>query len=170
MLGRSLTSLVEGSCRPRPKLVGQRPLGSVRQAQILFDRFHIVKHLNEAVDELRRGEVRRLTGKEKVAFGRTRWLLLKNSWNLTADQHERLSTLVRWNTPIVRAWYLKEAFNCSGSIASRCRPRPTGEMDAFRHPFTGGGPLKKFVRMSALIWRAFSPGTKLRLSNGAWKE
>jgi len=33
------------------------------QAEILFDRFHIVKHLQEAVDEVRRSEVRRLTGK-----------------------------------------------------------------------------------------------------------
>jgi hypothetical protein len=31
--------------------------------------------------------------------------LLKNPWNLTSDQKERLSTLVRWNTPIVRAYY-----------------------------------------------------------------
>ena len=38
------------------------------KAQILFDRFHIVKHLNEAVEEVRRSEVRRLSQKEKVPF------------------------------------------------------------------------------------------------------
>src|SRR5439155_17838053 len=81
-----------------------------RNAQILFDRFHIVKHLNEAVEEVRRSEMRRLTKQEKVPFKRSRWLLLKNPWNLTSDQKERLSTLVRWNTPIVRAYYLKESF------------------------------------------------------------
>ena len=79
-------------------------------AHILFDRFHIVKHLNEAVEEVRRSEMRRLSAKQKVPFKRSRWLLLKNPWNLTSDQKERLSTLVRWNTPIVRAYYLKEAF------------------------------------------------------------
>src|ERR1700736_4645770 len=52
------------------------------QAQILFDRFHIVKHLNEAVDQVRRAEMQRLTKKEKVLFKRSRWLLLKNPWNL----------------------------------------------------------------------------------------
>ena len=36
------------------------------QAQILFDRLHIVKHLNDAVDEVRRSEMRRLSQKEKV--------------------------------------------------------------------------------------------------------
>ncbi len=44
----------------------------------------------------------------KATFKGTRWLLLKNPWNLKPDQRERLSTLVRWNTPLVRAWYLKE--------------------------------------------------------------
>jgi len=34
-------------------------------AQILFDRFHIVKHLNEAVDEARRGLWRQLTTQER---------------------------------------------------------------------------------------------------------
>src|SRR4029434_680695 len=58
-------------------------------AQILFDRFHIVKHLNEAVEEVRRSEMRRLSRKEKVAFKRSRWLLLKNPWNLSNDQKER---------------------------------------------------------------------------------
>ena len=56
------------------------------QAQILFDRFHIVKHLQEAVDEVRRSEMRRLMGREKVTFKSTRWLLLKNPWNLTGEQ------------------------------------------------------------------------------------
>jgi transposase len=73
------------------------------KAQILFDRFHIVKHLNEVVEEVRRSEMRRLSQKEKVAFKRSRWLLLKNPWNLSDDQKERLSTLVQWNTPL-GAW------------------------------------------------------------------
>jgi transposase len=80
------------------------------KAQILFDRFHIVKHLNEAVEQVRRSEMRRLSVKEKVAFKRSRWLVLKNPWNLSNDQKERLSTLVRWHTPIVRGYYLEEAF------------------------------------------------------------
>jgi transposase len=70
------------------------------QAQLLFDRFHIVKHLNEAVDTVRRQLWRSVTSKQKVAVKGTRWLLLKNPWNLNDEQKERLSTLVRWNTPL----------------------------------------------------------------------
>jgi len=67
--------------------------------------------------------MRRLSAKEKVVFKRSRWLLLKHPWNLTGDQKERLSTMVRWNTPIVRAYYLKEAFNCSGITSSPNEPK-----------------------------------------------
>ena len=70
----------------------------------------IQQHRNEAVEEVRRSEMQRLSKKEKVGCKRRRWLLLKNPWNLNADQKECLSTLVRWNAPIVRACYLQEAF------------------------------------------------------------
>ena len=79
-------------------------------AQILFDRFHVVQHLNRAVDEVRRSEMRRLSRRERVAFKKTRYLLLKNPWNLSRSEQDRLSTIVRWNTPILRAYYLKESF------------------------------------------------------------
>jgi len=79
-------------------------IGTVHDArEHLFDWFHIVKHLNEAVEEVRRSEMRRLSPKERVGFKRSRWLLLKNPWNLNPDQKERLPTSVRWNEPMVRA-------------------------------------------------------------------
>jgi len=84
---------------PYAKLVGEHAVN----AKLLFDRFHIVKHLNEAVDAGRRELWRQLTSKVRVTFKGIRWLLLKNPWNLNTSQKERLSTLVRWNSPLVRA-------------------------------------------------------------------
>jgi hypothetical protein len=53
----------------------------------------------------------RLGGRARVRFlPRSGRLLLKNPWNLSDDQKERLSTLVQWNMPIEGAYYLKEAF------------------------------------------------------------
>src|SRR4029079_13121586 len=57
---------------PYDNLVRQHAL----HAQILFDRFHIVKHLHEAGDAARRDLWRQLTSKERVTFKGTRWLLL----------------------------------------------------------------------------------------------
>ena len=138
-----------------------------RNAQILFDRFHIVKHLNEAVDEVRRSEMRRLVGKEKAEFKSTRWLLLKNPCNLTTDQQERLSTLVRLNLPIVRAWYLKEAFQLFWDYRQRARARAHLEKwmnSAMRSRLE---PLKRFVRMLRSHLAGILAWTNIRLSNGA---
>jgi transposase len=104
---------------PYAKLVREH----ATNAEILFDRFHIVKHLNETVDAVRRELWRQLTAKERVSFKGTRWLLLKNPWNLTGDQKERLSTLVRWNAPIIRLTTSKKPFNCSGVTNSPSGPR-----------------------------------------------
>jgi transposase len=137
------------------------------QAQILFDRFHIVKHLNEAVEEVRRSEMRRLSLQEKAAFKRSRWLLLKNPWNLNDDQKERLSTLVRWNTPIVRAYYLKEAFQLFWDYKQPKRAEDHLEKwmrSAMRSRLE---PFKKFVRMLRRHLDGILAWTKHRLSSGA---
>ncbi len=136
-------------------------------AQILFDRFHIVKHLNEAVEEVRRSEMRRLSLKERVVFKRSRWLLLKNPWNLNPDQKERLSTLVRWNAPIVRAYYLKESFQLfwdykqSQRAETHVQKWMTSAMRSRLEPF------KRFVRMLRSHLDGVLPWTRIRLSNAA---
>jgi len=134
-------------------------------AQILFDRFHIVQHLNEAVEEVRRSEMRRLSLKERVVFKRSRWLLLKNPWNLNPDQKERLSTLVRWNAPIVRAYYLKESFQLfwdykqSQRAETHVQKWMTSAMRSRLEPF------KRFVRMLRSHLDGVLPWTRIRLSN-----
>ena len=136
-------------------------------AQILFDRFHIVKHLNEAVDAVRRELWRQVTSKERVTVKGTRWLLLKNPWNLNQDQKERLSTLVRWNTPLVRAWYLKEAFQLFWSFRQPWRAERHLRKwmnSAIRSKLA---PFKKFTEMLRSHLDGILPWTTIRLSNGA---
>lgn len=137
------------------------------QARILFDRFHIVKHLNEAVDEVRRTLMRRLSWKEKTTFKGTRWLLLKNPWNLNDSQRERLSTLVRWNTPLVRAWYLKEVFQLFWTYRQPWRAEQhlsKWMKSAMRSKLE---PFKSFVRMLRSHLDGVLAWTKTKLSNGA---
>jgi transposase len=76
-------------------------------AEITFDRFHILKIINEAVDKVRREEVKLhsiLTG--------TRYIFLKNNDNLTNKQKEQLSEikLSKLNLKTVRALHIREAF------------------------------------------------------------
>jgi transposase len=81
------------------------------EALHILDRFHIVAKMNEALDDVRAEETRRmrLEGRAPV-LKKSRWLLLKRSENLGDEQHFRLRDLVRYNLKTVRAYLLKEAF------------------------------------------------------------
>lgn len=81
------------------------------QAEIVYDRFHVVKLLSEAVDEVRREQVRQAADVgERQELKRSRWALLKNPWNLTKGEGEKLSTLAQSNGTTYRSYLLKEAF------------------------------------------------------------
>ena len=137
------------------------------RAQVLFDRFHLVQHLNRAVDEVRRAQLRRLGRKEKVRFKRTRYLLLKNPWNLTSDQKERLSTLVSWNTPITRAYYLKESLQLFFDYKQPKRARE--HLERWMHSAMRSRlePFKKLVKMLRSHLDGVLAWTRLRLTSGA---
>ena len=77
------------------------------QAQIIFDRFHVQRLAHDAVDEVRREEVRKAKAADKGDLKGTRWALPKNPWNLTQLEREKLTALEQANTPIYRAYLLK---------------------------------------------------------------
>ncbi|QRK08256.1 ISL3 family transposase [Archangium violaceum] len=76
----------------------------------VFDRFHVQKLANEALDTVRRQQVREQAGsQEGKALKHSRWALLKNPWNLTVRQGEKLSELKKTNQTLYRAYLLKES-------------------------------------------------------------
>ena len=77
------------------------------KAHITFDRFHLMKVLNEAVDEVRREEA-----KTRPELVKSRYVWLKNPGNLRRSQRERLSalTLPKLNLKTARAWHIKVNF------------------------------------------------------------
>jgi transposase len=76
-------------------------------ASITYDKFHIIKLINEAVDKVRRSEAI----EEKILKG-TRYIFLKNASNLTQKQTLTLEkcTLSNMNLKTVRAYNIKTAF------------------------------------------------------------
>ncbi len=81
------------------------------EALHILDRFHVVAKMNKAVDEVRAEETRRMKSEGRApVLKKSRWLLLKRSENLGAEQHFRLRDLLRYNLKTVRAYLLKEAF------------------------------------------------------------
>jgi transposase len=79
------------------------------EAQLIFDRFHVQRLAHDALDEVRRAEVRAALDEDKEALKRTRWALHKNPWNLVGFEHQKLADLRRANGPIYRAYLLKES-------------------------------------------------------------
>ena len=78
----------------------------------ILDRFHIVKKLNEAVDQVRRDETKRLhqEGYEPI-LKRSRYSFLKRPCNLTPKQSEKLTEVLQYDLKTTRAYFLKEAFD-----------------------------------------------------------
>lgn len=79
-------------------------------ATIVFDKFHIVRHLLKAVNDVRGQEVESLKKTNPELLKRSRYIWLKNPWNLTDKQKQRLSYLEKLNLKINRAYLLKENF------------------------------------------------------------
>lgn len=81
------------------------------KARLVFDRFHVVKLLNEKLTELRRELFRESEGRlGKNVLKGIRWLLLKNPENLDEAKNEqrRLDEALALNKPLATAYYLKE--------------------------------------------------------------
>jgi len=80
-------------------------------AKLVLDRFHIVKALNEAVDEVRKEQWREATKDERKALKGLRWLLFKHPSNRTPEDELLLEQLKKGNRRIYRACVLKDEFD-----------------------------------------------------------
>src|SRR3974390_419441 len=86
-------------------------LTHVPEANLVFDRFHVIKLYNDGLSDLRRKLYHEATDlMQKQVIKGTRWLLLKNPENLDRDRREaeRLEEALRLNQPLALAYYLKE--------------------------------------------------------------
>ena len=80
------------------------------QAAILFDKFHVLRHLSEALDQVRKTEYARLTGRERRYIKGQKYTLLSHRENLTLDGRKALKTLLAANKRLNTAYLLKESF------------------------------------------------------------
>jgi len=80
------------------------------QASILFDKFHVMRHLGEALDIVRKREYARLSGKDRRFIKGQKYTLLSHRENLTLDGGRALKTLLAANKRLNTAYLLKESF------------------------------------------------------------
>jgi len=80
------------------------------QAQIVFDKFHVMKHLTDALDMVRRSEYKRVNEKERRFIKGQRYTLLSHKANLDIDGRRPLRILLKANKRLNKAYILKESF------------------------------------------------------------
>lgn len=78
-----------------------------RNAQVVFDKFHVIKNANEAVDKVRRTELR--MGGQGVweALSKSQWLWRKNPENLTDKEQERMAKIKDKNLCTAKAYQMR---------------------------------------------------------------
>ena len=79
-------------------------------ARIVFDKFHILKQLGEALDEVRRQEYKRVNDKERTYIKGQRYTLLSRKANLDEKGRRSLKLLLKANKRLHKAYLLKESF------------------------------------------------------------
>lgn len=80
------------------------------RARIIYDHFHLSKLLHRALDDLRRRLQAQLPPDRRIYLKRSRYVLLRRGEDLSPGQRIRLRRLMRANTPLNRAYLLKEDF------------------------------------------------------------
>jgi len=102
--GGKKESIKDVSCDMSPAFI-KGITQELPNAKITFDKFHILKKINEAVDEVRRSEV-----KFNPILKGTRYTFLKNNYNLTVKQREEKESLSKLNLKTMKALHIRENF------------------------------------------------------------
>jgi transposase len=126
--------------------------GNAPKANILYDKFHVLRHLGEAIDKVRKQEYARLSGNDRRFIKGQKYTLLSHWENLTTQGKAALRLLFRANARLNKAYLLKESF---GSLWSYATPKLAREFfdmwcDALR--WQRLKPFEKFARMVESHW------------------
>jgi len=135
------------------------------KAEIVYDRFHVVQLINTAVDEVRREQVRIADADQKRELKSSRWPLLKNPWNLTRKEKQKLSSVQRNNRALYRAYLLKETLQ---EIYSAPSAAAADTIFSEWYPWARRSRLQPFRRLAETIrghWPAIRRFLTIRLTN-----
>jgi len=136
-------------------------------AVLVFDRFHLMRHLLEAVDDVRKQEARELKKTNPDLLKGAKYVFLKNPENLTDRQRERMRHLEKLNLRVNRAYLLKEEFKHLFTYRSQAYAEKFLKRWTRRVMYSRLKPLKKFVKMVRRHWDGILAWVRVPISNGA---
>jgi transposase len=126
------------------------------QASILFDKFHVLRHLGDALDKVRKAEYARLSAKDRRFIKGQKYTLLAHRENLTLEGRKSLELLLAANKPLNTAYLLKESFGQLWSYNREGWARRFFEN--WRASLEGQGltPLERFAAMIERHWKGIA--------------
>ncbi len=84
---------------------------NIPEAAILYDKFHVMKQLGDALDEIRKKEYSRVSDKDRGFIKGQKYTLLSHKENLSLDGKRTLKKLLDANKRLNIAYVLKESFS-----------------------------------------------------------
>ena len=122
------------------------------QARIVYDKFHILGHLADAMDAVRRIEYKRVNDKERTYIKGQRYTLLSNRANLDLDGRRALRLLLKANKRLNKAYLLKESFGQMWDYNSPVWCRKFFDNWQAQLRWSRLEPFKKFAAMVERHW------------------
>jgi transposase len=129
-------------------------------AAILYDKFHVVRHLGYALDKVRKMEYSRLSGKDRSYIKGQKYTLLSNSENLTLDGQKALKKLLKANKRLNAAYLLKESFGQLWSYQTEGWARRFFENWKNALKWQRLAPYEKFTEMIERHWDGIAAYSK----------
>jgi transposase len=127
-------------------------LKNAPQAAILFDKFHIIRHLGEALDKVRKQEFARLSGKDRTFIKGQKYALLSHPENLKGPARKTLKLLLSANKRLNTAYLLKESFGQLWDYNSEAWARKFFEGWREQLKWQRLKPYEKFAEMIERHW------------------
>jgi transposase len=109
-LGSKRTKKIELAIMDMWKAFTKSTRRNAPEAAIVYDKFHVMRHLGEALDAVRKMEYGRLSGKDRAYIKGQKYTLLSNRANLSLDGRKALKKLLGANKRLNAAYLLKESF------------------------------------------------------------
>ena len=121
-------------------------------AQIVFDKFHVMKHLGEALDTVRKNEYHRLHGESRRFIKGQKYTLLTRRENLGEEGRASLELLFKANRRLYKAYLLKEQFGQLWDFADPDQAKLFFEEWKSSLRWQRLKPYEKFARMIERHW------------------
>jgi transposase len=81
----------------------------VRVAQLIYDKFHVLRHLNEALNTVRKAELRKALGRFKKTLSGKKFVLLARRARVRGHAREALDAILAASPRLQKAYLLKES-------------------------------------------------------------